>query len=160
MGRVPVGAYCLCALLLLAACATTSLESQTKPQDPRQARIYFLRESSFMFSAAAPNVKVDGQQVGTVANGSYFFVDRPPGPHTVTLETPLVPGRFAANVTVRPGRAYYLKVSPRTEYFVAGVVAGAVGQVLDAVISENSGSYSLTPLDENAGVALLAQLKQ
>jgi Protein of unknown function (DUF2846) len=144
----------------LAACATAPLESQTKQQDQRQARIYFLRESSLVFAAGAPNVKVDGQQVGTVANGSYFFVDRAPGPRTITLETPLVPGRFAANVTVRPGGVYYLKVSPRNEYLAAALLAGAVGQFVDAAVSENSGSYSLTPLEEKAGAALLAQLKR
>src|SRR5215218_6881387 len=101
--------------LLTAACATAPLESQTQAQDKGQARIYVLRESSLLYSAGAPNVKINGQNVGTVASGSSFFVDRPPGSYVITLETPLVPGRYAANVTVRAGAVHYLKVAPRTE---------------------------------------------
>jgi outer membrane biogenesis lipoprotein LolB len=159
MRKIPANAFIFCALLLLAACATASLESQTKAQDQRQARIYFLRESTLLYVAGTPYIKINGQEVGRVANGSYFFVDRPPGTYTITLEQPLAPGRFAANVTVRPGAVYYVKVSPRVENFFIGVAAGMAGQVFEAIVSENSGPYSLTPLDEKAGVALLEQLK-
>jgi hypothetical protein len=153
-------ALVLSAYLSLAACATTALESQTKQHDPRQARIYILRESNFVFSGGAPNVIFDGQQVGTVGNGSYFFVDRAPGPHTITLETPLTPGRFTVKVTTRAGGVHYLKVAPRQEYLMVGLAFGAIGEFVDAAVSENSGSYTLAPLDERAGAAMLAELKR
>jgi Protein of unknown function (DUF2846) len=159
MGKLPANAFVVCALLLLAACATASLESQTKMQDPRQARIYFLRESTLLYVAATPNIKVNGEEVGRVANGSYFFVDRPAGKYNITLEMPLTPGRFAADVTVRPGAVYYVKVSPRAEHWFIGAAAGLVGHVLEAAVSENSGPYSLTALDEKAGAEMLRQLK-
>jgi Protein of unknown function (DUF2846) len=152
-------AFVLCALLLLAACATASLESQIKAQDPRQARIYFLRESALVFAGGTPNITVNRQEVGRVANGSYFFVDRPPGTYKITVEQPLNPGRFAADVTVRPGAVYYVKVAPRTDHLFVGLVAGGAGQILEAVVSENSGPYSLTAIDEKTGTALLQQLR-
>jgi hypothetical protein len=62
-------------------------------------------------------------------------------------------------VTVRAGAVYYLKISPRAENYVIGLAAGMVGQLIEATVSENSGSYGLTPLEESAGVALLRQLK-
>jgi hypothetical protein len=159
MGKIPAKAFVFCALLLLAACATASLESQTKPQDARHARIYFLRESAFVFAGGTPNIAVNSQEVGRVANGSYFFVDRPPGTYKITVEQPLNPGRFAADVTVRPGAVYYVKVAPRTDHLFLGLVAGGAGQILEAVVSENSGPYSLTAIDEKTGTALLQQLR-
>src|SRR5262249_46564530 len=139
MSRGLVVALLLCASALLTACATTPLESQSKVQDPRQARIYFLRESTFIYSGTSPYLKVNGQEVGNVAVGSYFFVDRPPGTYMVSLETPLSPGRFAANVTVRPGITYYLKVSPRMDHLAIGLAAGLVGTIIEASVQENSG---------------------
>ncbi|WP_170149819.1 DUF2846 domain-containing protein [Rhodoplanes roseus] len=127
--------------------------------DARQARLYFVREASFMGSGASPNVLVDGQEVGRVGNGSSFFVDRPPGSHKVVLETPVSPGRYSATVTTKPGGTYYLKIGPRADHVVIGIIAGIPGQIIDAVVSENSGPFTLTPVDEATGAALLAQVK-
>jgi hypothetical protein len=157
--KVLVRLFVACSLPLLAACATASLESQTKAQDRGLARIYFLRESTYLAMAVAPSLKVDGQEVGQVGNGSYFFVDRPPGTHTVTLETPMTPGRFAAEVKLRAGGIYYLRIAPRVESYLIGAAAGVVGLLIEASVSENSGAFSLLPIDERSGAALLAQLK-
>jgi len=159
MRKILANACVVCALPFLGACATASLESQTKTLDQREARIYFLRDSTLLYFGGTPNLKVNGQEVGRVANGSYFFVDRPPGTYTVTLETPLTPGRFAAEVKLRPGAIYYVQVSPRVENYVISVSAGLVGQLIEAAVVENSGAYGLTPLDEKAGAALLQKLK-
>jgi hypothetical protein len=159
MIRYLTSAFVFCTLPLLAACATSTLEAQTKTHDPRQARIYFMREASLLYVAGAPTVRVNGQQVGSVGSGSYFFVDRPPGQYNVTLDTPLVPGRFAANVNVRAAGVYYLKVAPRTEHWALGFVAGPVAQILEAQIQENSGAYSITAVDQKTGAAMLAQMK-
>lgn len=160
MWKSLVGALVACLSLLLAACATAPLESQARVQDARHARIYFLRESTFVYAGGAVYLKVNGQEVGNVANGSYFFVDRPPGTYNVTLESPLVPGRFAANLTVRAGGTYYLKIAPRTEHLFIGMAVGVVGQIIEASVVENSGAYSLTAMDTSSGAAMLASLKR
>jgi hypothetical protein len=158
-GRYLVRAFACFIFALVGACATTEpLETQTKALDRGQARIYFLRESTLLYAAAAPDVMVNGQPVGRVGNASYFFVDRPPGTYKVTLEVPLSPGRYAADVTLRPGRVYYLKIAPRVENYLTTVAAGLVGQLIEASVLENSGGYSLTPLDEQAGQQMLREL--
>jgi hypothetical protein len=151
--------FVLCSLLLLGACGTTSLESQTKLQDQRQARVYFLRDSAYLGVVNAPHIKVNGQDVGSIGNNSYFFVDRDPGMYTIALETPLAIGRFVVNVKLQSGATYYMKVSPRVESFFIGLAAGMVGQLIEASVSENSGGYSLVVVDEKSGAALLQQLK-
>ena len=161
MRKVLSGLFVSCVLMLLAGCATAPLESQSKLQDRRQARVYILRESTLVYSmGAAPVLKVNGQEVGRVANGSFFFVDRPPGTYTVTLETPLTPGRFKADVTLRAGATYYVKVAPRAEHLVIGLAVGMAGQLVEAVVAENSGPFSVTTLDEPTGAAMLKELKK
>jgi len=63
------------ALVWLAGCGTTAIESQTKTLDARQARVYFLRNTMTIGGVGA-EIKVNGQKVGALANSSYFFVDR------------------------------------------------------------------------------------
>jgi hypothetical protein len=55
----------------LAACAgTNALESQSKPMSAQSARIYIVRPNAFSGSAMGANVKIDGVDVGAVANES------------------------------------------------------------------------------------------
>jgi hypothetical protein len=76
MLRVLRGAAVIGVLVLVAACGTTAIESQTKTLDARQARLYFLRNTMTIGGVGA-EIKVNGQKVGALANSSYFFVDRP-----------------------------------------------------------------------------------
>jgi len=149
----------VCALLLLGGCATTTTgELQTKLQTARQARVYFLRENSFGY-AVALNIKVNGEKVGEIATGSSFFVDREPGEYTLTVDHPLAPGRFSTRIVLRPGGVYYVEVAPRTEGMMVGLIAGLPGQLLESAVSENSGQFSLVPLEEAPGRAKLTKLK-
>jgi hypothetical protein len=147
-------------LLTLAACGTTAIESQTKTQDPRQARVYFLRNTMTIGGVAA-EIKLNGQKVGAVANNSYFFVDRDPGQYAMSVENPLEPGRFSTGIQLRPSSTYYVEVAQRPEFLALNAVVGVVGGVIEqANAPENSGRFKLTLLDQTAGVALLQQLKQ
>src|SRR4051794_20937033 len=50
----------------VAACATvptTPMESQSKPQDPRMARLYFIWPHSFMFRTRNTDIKINEQVV-------------------------------------------------------------------------------------------------
>ncbi len=159
-----------CLALLLAACAGTSaVESQSKQRDARQARLYFLREKGIVGALGGPTkaaeVKVDGKAVGTVTNGSYIFVDRPPGSHQLSLENG-VSMAFETDVEVEAGREYFFNIGvPST---------GAPGQVLlNQAFAGGSGqpmtprsrlSYSFSgamfyTLDPAAGAAALQSLK-
>ena|SRR5947209_6015899 len=120
-----------CVIALLSSCAsTTTLESQGKIRDPRQARIYFLREKGFVAMAITPTIKINGQDVGELANGSYFFVDRAPGRYAITVDHSLGVGTFVADVTVSGGAEYYFEVGPTTpggRGVMLPVLAGNVG---------------------------------
>ncbi len=61
-------------LLPLAACSTTAIESQTKTQDTRQARVYFLRSTVTIGGVA--DIKVDGQK-SRIPGQQFLFLRRP-----------------------------------------------------------------------------------
>jgi hypothetical protein len=148
------------ALLLLAACSTTALESQSKVQDARQARVYFLR-STMTLGGVAAEIKVDDRKVGTLANNSSFFIDRAPGQYKLSVETPMETGRFSTVVQLRPSSTYYVALEQRPEFIAGMMVVGVVaGHIEQANAPENSGRFKLVVMEENAGAALLQQLKR
>jgi len=146
-------------LLLSAACSTTALESQSKTQDARQARVYFLR-STVTIGGVAAVIKVNDQKVGTLANNSHLFVDRDPCRYKLSVETPMETGRYSTTVQLRPSSTYYVALEQRPEFIAGMMVAGvAAGIVEQANAPENSGRFKLTLLDQNAGAAMLQRLK-
>jgi Protein of unknown function (DUF2846) len=116
MGQLHRVVIALCVALQLAACAGTSvIESQSRQRDARLARLYFLREPA-LISAAIPSaeVKIDGTTVGSVASGSYFFVDRPPGLHKLSVQSGISLA-FETEAQVEAGREYYFSIGvPKT----------------------------------------------
>src|SRR6266540_6044273 len=109
-------------VLILAACATTSVEPQSRSRDARQARLNFLRQPGLFGSyAVAYNIAINGQHVGAVAPSSYFFVDRPPGRYTMVVQGTLDPG-FETDVEVAAGASYYFEVAPRPPRTTAEVI--------------------------------------
>jgi hypothetical protein len=147
------------AALALSSCASTvAVESQSKPQDRRQARLYFLRESTVVAVIAAPTIRINGEEVGSLSTGSFFFVDRPAGRYEILVEQPLAPGRFVADVTVAPGGIYYFEVGPNPLRGVAlPSLAGNVGTVIPA--REASGYFQFNAVDQVPGRQLVAKLK-
>lgn len=160
MLRVLRGVAVIGALVLVAACGTTAIESQTKALDARHARVYFLR-STMTIGGVGAEIKVNGQKVGALANSSYFFVDRPPGQYAISVENPLEAGRFATNIQLRAGTTHYVEVEQRPEFLAVNVTIGFVGTLIEqANAPENSGRFKLTLMDQTAGVELLQRLKQ
>jgi Protein of unknown function (DUF2846) len=148
------------ALLLVAACGTTAIGSQTKTLDARQARVYFLR-STMTIGGVGAEIKVNGQKVGALANSSYFFVDRTPGQYAISVENPLEAGRFATTIQLRAGTTYYVEVEQRQEFLAVNATIGLVGTLIEqANAPENSGRFKFTLMDQAAGVELLQRLKQ
>ena len=160
MLRVLRGAAVIGVLVLVAACGTTAIESQSKTLDARQARLYFLRNTMTIGGVGA-EIKVNGQKVGALANSSYFFVDRPPGKYAISVENPLEAGRFSTTFQLRAGTSHYVEVEQRPEFLAVNVTIGFVGTLIEqANAPENSGRFKLTLMDQAAGVELLQRLKQ
>ncbi len=148
---------------MLAACSTTALESQTKTQNPRQARIHFLRDSHLAaMGDIAPEIQVNGEKVGTLANNSHFFIDRDPGTYKISVQGALSIGGSATELTLRPGGVAYVEVAPRTAYILGSAFGGAGGALIAGASQPNSGSgrFGVTVLEEKAGAVLLQKLKQ
>jgi hypothetical protein len=77
-------------LLPLSGCATgakyTEVASTLPPLAPSQGRIYFYRPSA-LGTAVQPDIKLNGQKVGTAKPHGFYFVDRAPGNYEVTAAT-------------------------------------------------------------------------
>ena len=69
-------------MLLLAGCATgpkyTEVVSTLPSLTPSEGRIYFYRPSA-LGAAVQPEIKLNGQKVGTAKPHGFYFVDRAPG---------------------------------------------------------------------------------
>jgi hypothetical protein len=130
-------------VLTLGACTgtTTVLEAPTRQQSPNLARLYFLRPNYAFPTAAPAYIGIDGQRVGSVADGSYLFVDRPAGRYTLTVDALADPGSARLETQVRAGAAYYYMVQ-------VNLPAGA----------NPLAAFVLSPLEPQAGAAKLGQL--
>jgi Protein of unknown function (DUF2846) len=170
MGQLYRIVIAFCVAFQLTACAGTSaIESQSKQRDSRQARMYFLREQGALgaLGGAAPaaEIKVDGKTVGSVTNGSYIFVDRPPGPYKLSVQAGISMA-FETDVQVEAGKAYYFNIGvPRTGAFGTDLInqayAGGSGQQMrgQSALSSGFSAAVLYSLDPSAGTAAIEGLK-
>jgi hypothetical protein len=160
-----------CVAFQLAACAGPSaIESQSGQRDARLARMYFLREKGMIGAlggtAAAAEIRVDGKVVGSLTNGSYFFVDRPPGAYKLTVKTALALAAFDTDVRVDAGREYFFNIgfptsgAPGTD-LLNQVAAGGKGQQMQAQnpLSTGFSGAAFYSLDPATGAAEIERLK-
>jgi Protein of unknown function (DUF2846) len=170
MGQLRRAIIGFCVAFQLAACAGTSaIESQSRQRDSRLARMYFLHEQGVIgaLSATTPaaEIKVDGKPVGSVTNGSYIFVDRPPGLHKLSVQSGISLA-FETEVQVDAGRAYYFNIGvPRTGApgmdLANQAYGGGSGQQMRAQSPLSSGFSGAVfySLDPSAGAAEIERLK-
>ena len=81
----------LCAFTLLAGCATggaryADVNVGAPKLAPDRGRVYFYRTSILGF-AIQPDIKLNGQSVGSAAPGGFFFVDRARGNYEASSAT-------------------------------------------------------------------------
>jgi Protein of unknown function (DUF2846) len=169
MNRIYRGVVTTLLALQLAGCAgTAALESQSRQRDTRSARLYFLRPSGVLGAmgarVAAAEIKVDGKSVGAVTNGSYIFVDRPAGSHTISLQNGISMA-FETAVQLDAGRDYYYDIAPpRTGgpgmVMMVEAGAGTKGQQLpgQSLLTSSFSGVVLYSLDPATGATELAKL--
>jgi Protein of unknown function (DUF2846) len=151
----------ICALL--AACAATSaLESQSKPASAQSARIYVVRPLAFAGGATAAHIKINDAEVGSVANNSYLFVDRPPGRYRIQVSKWGEPVNSEHEFQVEAGRTYYFAFNaPAATMALPGggvmMTPGAGGGRQVGQASLFSGH--LAELDAAAGAQVVARMK-
>jgi uncharacterized protein DUF2846 len=75
---------------MLSGCATGAkygeVASSFPTLSPSQGRIYFYRPSAFG-AGVQPEVRLNGQKVGTAKPHGFYFVDRAPGNYEVAAST-------------------------------------------------------------------------
>jgi hypothetical protein len=98
-------------VLMLAACTGTPsvVATQSRVQDPKLARLYFLRPGQSITDAPA-YLSIDGQRVGTLADRSYLYVDHLPGRYTLAVDAIADPGSSELVAEVRAGMKHYFLV--------------------------------------------------
>jgi hypothetical protein len=149
--------------MLLALCAgPAAAEPQGNAKPTVAARLYFLRPSGFLFLGATPDIKINGQQIGSLGPASYMFVSRPPGRYTITVRNRWLdsPSGFETEIQVASGAAYYFEVGPPPARLNIEVLRSQLSGVTGrAMPGRKGGALSFCALDARAGAAAITNLK-
>ncbi len=131
------------AALLMAGCASgpkySELAAKTPALKAGEGRIYFYRDASMFGAAVQPDLRLNGQVVGTSKPGGYFYVDRPAGTYVASASTET---EKTASFTLDAGETKYLKSSPSF-----GLI---VGRVVITIESADKAKTELTSLSNTA----------
>ncbi len=107
----------------LAGCASgpkfSEISNSIPPIPAAEGRVYFFRSSSMMGAAIQPDIRLNGQVVGTSKPGGFFYVDRPAGGYTAATSTET---EKTATFTLDVGETKYLRTSPTFGLLVGRIV--------------------------------------
>ena len=110
------------AVLLLAGCASGpkySVVASTLPSMASQkGRIYFYRPSA-LGAAVQPDIKLNGEKVGTAKPHGFYFVDRDPGNYEVTAATET---EKKLTFVLEPSQERYVRLKIQMGVFVGRIV--------------------------------------
>jgi Protein of unknown function (DUF2846) len=138
----------LCAFTLLAGCATggaryADVNVRAPKLAPDRGRIYFYRSAAIVGVAVQPDIKLNGESVGSAAPGGFFFVDRPRGNYVASSATE-VEAKLA--LTLAAGETKYVRTS-----ISPGII---VGHMNFELISKSVAEGELASLNQTATAAL------
>jgi Protein of unknown function (DUF2846) len=118
----------LVAALLLAGCASGpkySVVGSTLPSlASTKGRIYFYRPSAFG-AAVQPDIKLNGEKVGTAKPHGFYFVDRDPGSCEVTAATET---EKKLTFMLEPSQVRYVRLKIQMGVLVGRIVPELVDQ--------------------------------
>jgi Protein of unknown function (DUF2846) len=99
-------------LLGLAACAqpAATIPAAAPPVPAGQARIWFYRDWLPSESLNLANIDVNGSYFGSVANGSVFYRDVPPGQYRIAPVSYNRDFNLNRDVVLVPGQQIYVKI--------------------------------------------------
>jgi hypothetical protein len=110
----------ICLVVVLTGCAASGTKykdmmSSIPPVPADKGRIFFYRMSSVIGAAVQPSIMLDGVKVGDSRRGGFFYVDRAPGIHVVSLTTEVETKR---SVNLAEREIKYVKTSVEMGVFV------------------------------------------
>jgi len=135
----------------LSGCGTTGKLTEAdlaKPVEKASARIIVERNSSVLYAAAAADVEINGQEIASLGLGGEAVADIPAGQTILTVSTPTGFGRYTITVETERGKTYRFMVSPRGAALGRDMLFGMIGSAVDASVSENSGYFQITPVQD------------
>lgn len=100
-------------LFIVAGCVeppVTAPTSVAPPVSPGQARIWFYRPWEPSESLNLANIDVNGSYFGSVANGSVFYRDVPPGPYHIAPQSYGHDFNQDKDIALASGQQLYVKV--------------------------------------------------
>jgi hypothetical protein len=108
--------------LLLPACASgpkyTEVMSTLPSLTPTQGRIYFYRPSA-LGAAVQPDIKLNGQKIGTAKPHGFYFIDRDPGDYVVSASTET---EKRLTFTLEPRQERYVRLKIQIGVLVGRIV--------------------------------------
>ena len=130
---------------MLSGCATGAKYAEVASTLPTlngsQGRIYFYRPSAFG-AAVQPDVRLNGQKVGTAKPHGFYFVDRAPGDYEVAASTE---AEKKLTFTLAPREERYVRLKIQIGVMVGRIVPELVDKT-EAESELKSLSYISEPL--------------
>jgi Protein of unknown function (DUF2846) len=142
---VAIGMFGLAITLALSGCASGPKYSVASSSFPSlaasQGRIYFYRPSA-LGAAVQPDIKLNGEKVGTAKPHGFYFVDREPGSYEVTAATET---EKKLTFVLESGQERYVRLKIQMGILVGRIVPELVDKS-EAETEINDLSYIAQPL--------------
>jgi hypothetical protein len=95
-----------CTVVALAACQTApvgdparSAELKKFTPSPAVGQVYVCRDSRFLGAAVTPTIEVNGRPVANLTRNTYYYMELPPGDHTIIAKTFEHDSKFPFKIT-------------------------------------------------------------
>ncbi len=133
---------------IFSSCATVYVakEKTYAKLNPKEAVVYFYRESMFQGSFTTYNVwtnEANPEKVGTLKNGSYFYRTNTPGKRTFFVNGEV---RSALTIDLKPGQIYYVQCTINFGFWAARPKLSEVTEN-EALSKIKSGELDMTTLE-------------
>lgn len=127
-----------------------SMKTKIETTNKGKARIIFYRteESSLFFARSAP-VKLNGEKVGALPYGGFFFKDISEGRYSIKTEMWDMGGSCEVVLDAENDQTYFFKIDPRTETFYAFILGGSLNDVVKEPIENCSGAFKIYPASKS-----------
>lgn len=100
----------LVSLVVVVSCVSGDFAEVTQIPDGK-ALVYAYRPSEYSGFGLTYDLKVEGEKVGKLANGSYFYFFLEPGEHMITAKTE---AESTAYLEIEAGGTYYIRGGVKT----------------------------------------------
>ena len=125
-----------------------------------KSRIVFLRPDKFWFNHRDAYIKVDNSEIGTLQNGGYFYIDLPPGKHSLEADAIVSFGKYVFDIELAEGKTTYILVNISDATVSAFVLGGHAGQIYDYLQREKDkdGIFQMRVTSESEALSVAKNL--